>query len=239
MHAKNELIPPPRVRQEIITSVVHTVVPACTLCGAAAAWFHNDASRNYFRCGRCRLVFVDPSDWISREQERLRYDCHQNDPADVRYRCFLDRLFRPMRERLSAHSFGLDFGSGPGPTLSKMFSEIGHEMRIYDPFYAPDESVLCEQYDFITASEVVEHLHCPGAELVKLWSLLHVGGWLGIMTKRVCDTLLFETWHYKRDPTHVSFFALESFDWLAQHLHAKSFVVSDDVILFRKLPTTL
>lgn len=229
----------PREQTVIMKPGDHAIAPLCTLCGAAAAWFHNDAVRCYFRCGRCRLVFVDPRDWLSGEDERLRYDCHQNDPTDNRYRSFLDRLFLPMKDRLPPNSCGLDFGSGPGPTLSKMFSEIGHEMRIYDPFYAPDEAVLCERYDFITASEVVEHLHHPGAEFAKLWSLLHVGGWLGIMTKRICDTVIFATWHYKRDPTHVSFFALESFDWLSQHLGAESTVVSDDVILLRKLPTPL
>ena len=74
---------------------------------------------------------------------------------------------------------------------------------------APDELALNASYDFICATEVVEHLHRPGQDLERLWSLLRPGGWMGIMTKLVRDRASFDTWHYKNDPTHVCFFSEE------------------------------
>jgi 2-polyprenyl-3-methyl-5-hydroxy-6-metoxy-1,4-benzoquinol methylase len=66
-----------------------------------------------------------------------------------------------------------------------MLAEAGFEMSLYDPQFAPDRSVLTREGDFITATEVLEHLHRPAAELERLWSLLRPGGWLAVMTRRV------------------------------------------------------
>src|SRR5699024_8178290 len=119
--------------------------------------------------------------------------------------CFLGRLFTPLAARLSPGAQGLDFGAGPGPTLSLIFEEAGYSMAIFDPFYAPDASVWQRHYDFITATEVVEHLAAPGREIERLLGRLRPGGWLGLMTKRVHSREAFGDWHYIRDPTHVTF----------------------------------
>ena len=193
--------------------------------------FHQDR-RDYFRCPVCLLVFVRPVDFLSPEDEKAEYDTHQNSPDDPRYRRFLSRLFVPLSQRLSPGSSGFDFGSGPGPTLSVMFEEAGHFMEIYDPFYAPDTTPLQQQYDFITTSEVVEHLHHPRRELDRLWSCLKPQGVLGIMTKRVIDRKAFSTWHYKDDSTHVCFYSTETFQWLASHWDATLTVPDNDVVLF-------
>jgi|TARA_B110000977_G_scaffold187863_1_gene255445 hypothetical protein len=135
---------------------------------------------------------------------------------------------------VTPNSEGLDFGSGPGPTLSLMLSEEGHNMAIYDPFYAPDTNVLKQTYDFITITEVAEHLSAPRLELDQLWGLLRPGGWLGIMTKLVIDEPAFAGWHYKNDPTHISFFSRETFKHLAQHWSTEVEFIGDDVILLQK-----
>lgn len=180
------------------------------------------------------MVFVPPRFLLSPAEEKSVYDQHQNSPDDAGYRTFLSRLCNPLCERLSPGSRGLDFGSGPGPTLSVMFTEAGHQVAIYDPFYAP----LCPPpealYDFITASEVVEHLRHPGVELERLWKILNPGGLLGVMTKRVLDREAFSRWHYKNDPTHIRFFSTATFEYLAEHWRAELTVVGDDVVLFRK-----
>ena len=210
------------------------VYPTCPLCQKSAAGpFHEDR-RAYYRCSICYLVFVSPGQFLSASAEKSEYDRHQNSPQDPRYRQFLQRLFDPLAARLAPASQGLDFGSGPGPTLSVMFQESGHLMNIFDPFYAPDENVFQQQYDFITASEVVEHLHDPAAELERLWSCLKPGGLLGIMTKRVIDREAFAQWHYKADPTHVCFFALETFIWLAERWRAELAVSGKDVVVFTR-----
>ncbi len=213
------------------------MMPTCPLCASAdSALYHRDARREYHRCRRCTLVFVPPAFRLDPETERAVYDQHENSPEDPGYRRFLSRLFEPLQARLEPGASGLDFGAGPGPTLSVMFEEAGHRMAIYDPFYAPDASVLEAEYDFITATEVAEHLFAPGKELARLAALLRPGGWLGLMTKRVTDHAAFTRWHYILDPTHVSFFSEATFRWLADELGMSVEFPAADVALLHKRP---
>ncbi len=206
----------------------------CPLCQASEGRSFYQDSRAYFRCPVCQLVFVLPHQFLSPEKEKSVYDQHNNSADDPRYRRFLDRLFVPVSQRLAPSSSGLDFGSGPGPTLSLMFEEAGHYMEVYDPLYAPDIKLLEKEYDFIAASEVVEHLHHPREQLDRVWSCLKPNGSLGVMTKRVIDREAFSSWHYKRDPTHVCFFAIETFRWLADHWGATLTVPEKDVVLLTR-----
>jgi SAM-dependent methyltransferase len=207
----------------------------CPLCRAARAEpFCRDSTRAYLRCAACGLTFVPRQYHLSSDEEKSRYDLHQNSPDDEGYRAFLSRLFTPLAERVAPGSRGLDFGSGPGPTLSLMFEEAGHHMRIYDRYYAGDRSALEGSYDFITASEVVEHLRDPRGELEMLWSILAPGGWLGIMTTFVPSDEALGDWHYLRDDTHICFYARRTFDWLAQLWSADLVIPEANVALFRK-----
>ena len=209
---------------------------SCPLCQKITTnEFYHDKRRNFLLCQDCQLVFVLPIQYLSEAEEKAAYDHHQNFPSDPAYRKFLSRLFDPLRNRLPPSSHGLDFGSGPGPTLSVMFEEIGHSVTVYDHFYAYHPPALEQQYDFITATEVVEHLHDPGTILTKLWSLLKPGGSLGLMTKLVRDQKAFAKWHYKNDLTHVCFFSRATFEWLANHWQADLEFFHNDVILFSKL----
>lgn len=115
-----------------------------------------------------------------------------------------------------------------------MFEEVGHSVALYDHFYAHHPTVLRHPYDFITATEVVEHLHKPAAILSQLWMLLKPSGHLGIMTKLIPDQKSFANWHYKNDPTHVCFFSRSTFEWLAHHWQAEVEFFGNDVILFHK-----
>ena len=207
----------------------------CPLClEISRDEFHHDKRRLYFLCGQCHLVFVPSAQYLSEAEEKAAYDHHQNSPMDPDYRQFLNRLFLPLQDRLPPQSHGLDFGSGPGPTLSVMFEEIGHTVTLYDHFYAHDPTVLEQHYDFITATEVVEHLHHPSRILSQLWTLLQPGGYLGLMTKLVLDQKAFATWHYKNDLTHVCFYSKPTFEWLAGQWQAELEYFHNDVIVFRK-----
>ncbi len=128
-------------------------------------------------------------------------------PPRCRVPPFFEPSFHPICDRLAPESLGLDFGCGPGPTLSKMFEEAGHEVTLYDRFYADDKSVLKARYDFITTTEVVEHLHHPVEELDRLWVCLKKEGRLGIMTKLALNEAAFSKRHYKNDAAHGCFFS--------------------------------
>ena len=209
---------------------------ACPLCQSQSNdEFYQDKYRAYFRCTICSLVFVPPQYFLSKDQEKAQYDSHQNSPEDPQYRKFLSRLFIPLEKCLAEGSDGLDFGSGPGPTLSVMFEEAGHRVSLYDMFYAPDASVFEKQYDFVTTSEVVEHLNNPRDELNRLWNCLKPQGWLGIMTKLVIDQEAFSKWHYKNEPTHICFYSQETFRWLANFWNAQVEFVDKDVMIFSKM----
>lgn len=210
----------------------------CVLCGSGnSEWFLRDDTRmdyvrDYYYCPECRLIFVDPDQRLDPKEELSRYEMHENNPDDPGYRTFLSRLFQPMIERIAPKSYGLDFGSGPGPTLNLMFEKEGHEMRIYDPFYANDPSVFEDKYDFITTTETAEHLFDPLMELDRLWHCLKPNGYLGIMTKRHRGKQHFKNWHYKNDDTHVVFFHEETFQWLGNRWESKPEFLRSDVVIF-------
>jgi len=180
------------------------------------------------------MVFVPERYWLTLDEEKATYDLHENNSEDQGYRQFLSRLSVPLLTKLKANRTGLDFGCGPGPTLSTLFEEQGHAMDLYDPFYYHDLSVFEKTYDFICATEVVEHLRNPAKDWAVLFNLLKPGGWLGIMTKQVIDKQAFRTWHYIRDLTHVCFYNESAFSYVAQHFHVDVQFVAKDVILFNK-----
>ncbi len=218
-----------------MTSGDNHTYQGCPLCaGESAEHFWDDRHRYYLRCPRCRLVYVPPRFHLSREEEKAEYDLHQNDLGDQGYRRFLNRLFAPMQALLMPAGNGLDFGCGPGPALSSMFEAAGHRVALYDPNYARHSDVLDRPYDFITATEVLEHLRHPEEELARLWKMLQPNGRLGIMTKLVKDRAAFGTWHYKNDATHICFFSRPTFEWLANQWKAEVEFIGADVIIFTK-----
>jgi SAM-dependent methyltransferase len=207
----------------------------CPLCEAGPAALRAQAhGRSYYQCPQCRLTFVDSTQHLDADAERAHYQTHQNDPRDPRYRGFLSRLAEPLVARLENGAEGLDYGSGPGPTLSLMLEERGYRMRIFDPFFAPDRSALDGSYDFITATEVVEHFHSPRQEFERLDELLRPGGWLGIMTGWLGDEQDIAAWYYARDPTHIVFLSPATAGWIASHFNWQLWLPQENVALFRK-----
>ncbi|XDZ65826.1 class I SAM-dependent methyltransferase [Alphaproteobacteria bacterium LSUCC0684] len=206
----------------------------CRLCGANGEGFAVVDQRRYFRCPSCALVFLAAEQLPSSQAEKDHYDTHENDINDPRYRTFLSRLAAPLIPRLRQGAGGLDFGSGPGPALAAMLREAGFTMEIYDPFYADNPDVFHRQYDFITMTEVAEHLHHPGEDFARLDRMLKPGGWLAVMTQILDDETAFAGWHYRRDPTHVAFFQRQTFDFLSQYFGYRIDWLHASVVLMQK-----
>lgn len=207
----------------------------CPLCeGEEVEAFADVEGRPYLRCPVCALTFLHQGHHLDPARERARYETHENDPSDLGYRSFLDRLARPLVRRLEPGMEGLDYGAGPGPTLSLMLSERGFPTAIWDPFFAPDPAALQRTYDFVTCTETAEHFFRPGEEFRRLDDLLRTPGWLAVMTRILEEDEGFETWWYVRDPTHVCFYRRETLAWIADaHGWALS-RPSPTVALFRK-----
>ncbi len=207
----------------------------CPLCNAEEAnKIHTDAHREYFKCSTCDLIFVPKEFHLSADDEKKRYDLHENNPDNTGYVQFLKQFIDPMMERISREDQGLDFGSGPNPVLADLFKKEGYSMDTYDVFFAKDESVFLKAYNFITATEVLEHLHQPLEEIEKLWSVLKSEGTLGIMTKFFADDQDFSKWRYKDDLTHVCFFSIKTFEWLASRLGAELEMIKKNIVFLKK-----
>lgn len=219
-------------------NATRTPTPECTLCGAPADYFCRDRRRRFYRCPRCELAFADPQSHLHADEERAVYELHENDPKDADYRAFLGRLATPLLERLQAGMSGLDYGCGPGPTLSGMLREAGMTMANYDPLYVPEPRALERQYDFVTCTEVVEHFRAPARDWRTLAQRVRPGGWLGIMTWLVpeLDADAFRGWGYKGDPTHVSFYRPATLHWIGRQLGLTVEIISERVILMQKQP---
>ncbi|MEZ9232805.1 class I SAM-dependent methyltransferase [Vibrio amylolyticus] len=207
----------------------------CPLChNQDTHHYFEDKHRAYLQCRECHLVFVDPTQRLDAKAEKAHYDLHENDPSDAGYRRFLSRIANPLMERIPSNAHGLDFGCGPGPTLSVMLQENSYSVELYDLYYHPDKSVLEKTYDFITATEVIEHIYQPDLVWQQWLNLVKPHGWIGLMTKMVIDLEAFKNWHYKNDLTHVIFFSRKTFEYLAERDKLELEFVGNDVILLRK-----
>lgn len=207
----------------------------CPLCLSGYLLdYYRDKKRNYLQCRHCDLVFVEPCFQLPADEEKAEYDLHENSVYDEGYRQFLSRVVKPLQQRLNTGDKGLDFGCGPAPALVTMMAEFGWEMSRYDLFYYPDTLVLNCRYQFVTATELVEHVYDASALWPLLWSLLEPRGILAIMTKRVINRDRFASWHYKNDKTHLCFYSEKTFLYLAELLSATITFVDDDVVFLKK-----
>ena len=207
----------------------------CHLCKSDdTRKIYTDKQRSYYLCSNCKLIFVSSIDFLNAKEEKLRYDFHENDIYNPGYRKWLNNIFVEVKNRIPKNAQGLDFGSGPEPSLSVLFGEVGYSVTNYDVFYAKNNSAFQRKYDFITASEVVEHLQEPQKELFRLWSCLKAGGVLGIMTGIWKDVEKFQSWVYKDDLTHICFFAKQTFIWLSKQWNAEITFIKKNLIIFKK-----
>lgn len=208
----------------------------CPLCNQSTQYFCQDKLRSYWQCQNCALVFADRTTLLSAADELKHYQLHNNDLQDLGYRNFLQRLAQPLQQHLAQTNLsGLDYGCGPGPLLAKILQQQGQKMAVWDPFFAADKTVLNQQYDFITCSEAIEHFVQPAVEWQKWQQMLAPAGVIAIMTKRYTSLDFFQNWHYKADPTHISFFSEHTFHFLAKRDGYKLHFPANDVVIMQRI----
>jgi SAM-dependent methyltransferase len=207
----------------------------CPLCKSPAADEHfKESNRTYPKCPGCGLVFLDPCLLPSPKDERERYLLHRNSAANTGYVKFLQGVIGSLIGMIPSGARGLDYGSGPEPVLAYLLRAKGFEMRIYDPFFAEDSTVLGLNYDFVTCVETAEHFHRPIEEFERINGLLNPGGILCVSTGVLTDDIDFGAWHYRRDFTHVSFYTPETLKWIAERFGWSMEIVGKNVIVFQK-----
>ncbi len=241
LHMQAHIEPDSNYRQATYPSSAFT--PAedepliCPLCAHAdVVFYHQDCLRAYWQCTCCALVF-SAARGACRCRDReitLRSAPERSGRSWLKARRFLSRFATPLLAQVAPGAHGLDFGCGPGPALAQMLTEAGMIMRVYDVFYASDATVWSERYDFITTTEVAEHLYAPAQGFDRLFATLKPGGLLGVMTKRVLNPTAFAKWHYITDATHVCFYSEETFVWVAAHWQATLTLPAKDVAFLQK-----
>ena len=191
----------------------------CPLCSDHNTQeYSQDKLRSYLICSKCELIFVPRHQLISIEDERIRYEHHENESEDPAYLNYLSKIEQESALHLSKGDEGLDFGCGPSPLLGTIFSKNGFPTTSYDLFFHANNDYQNKTYNFIILSEVIEHLRSPIEVMLKLRSLLKPQGKIFIKTKFYPEKNLFNDWFYKRDVTHVQFFNQTSLKFLATEL---------------------
>lgn len=214
----------------------------CLLCQAphtAPFKVIKKPEKSYFHCAFCDLIFMNPSDRLSAEQEKARYDFHQNEDMKG-YRAFLEPLVKDVEQytknarRDPFDTSVLDFGCGPTAFLGNWLTERNFRVTNYDLFYHPDQDALRKSYNVVTSTEVWEHLHEPRIEIVKMLKMLKPGGIMAVMTSSHKGEAAFHDWYYRRDLTHVTFFSEKTMKWIADHFNLQLIKARSPYWIFQK-----
>ncbi len=176
-------------------------------------------NRVYWRCPSCFLIFIDSNHLPAPQQEKARYDLHQNENTDTTYLSFLSPMIDSIKPYIHKTMLGLDYGCGPNPVLADMLRSQGYSIFHYDPYYFPIIDRI--NFDFVLSTEVVEHFHKVEVEWTRLIDLVNQGGYLGIMTHMYDDVTDLKKWYYMRDFTHTAFYHSQTFSFIAQHWKLK------------------
>lgn len=185
----------------------------CKICNNPTRVYKDSKARSYLHCPVCEFTQKEDSFIPSQEDEKARYDLHQNSYDDTKYLAYLDNfLNQAVLPFCKENPQALDFGSGPSPVLAKLLKDkYSIACEIYDPYYAPSKAYLENKYDLITSTEVFEHMTRPREEFLALTGLLNKKGILVLMTEFLPISFdAFTSWYYIRDLTHISFFSLKT-----------------------------
>lgn len=204
----------------------------CTLC-ASALIDKKDAC--YYNCDLCKALVKDEKYYLTADEEKARYETHNNDVNDIGYQNFTMPITNYVLEKFLPMHKGLDFGSGTGPVISSMLTEKGYNIVQYDPFFAPNKNVLNNRYDYIVSCEVFEHFHKPKIEIDGLISLLNNNGVLLIMTMLYNDQIDFKGWNYRNDDTHVFIYRKETIEYIANENNLEIDILTDRFVVLRKI----
>lgn len=203
----------------------------CTLCGSTLT---NKKDAYYYDCDGCKAIVKDVKHYLSHDEEKVVYETHNNDVNDIRYQKFASPMTNYVIEKFLPKHKGLDFGSGTGPVISSMLKKKDYNIVQYDPYFAPDLNVFNNTYDYIVSCEVFEHFYEPKTEIDRLTSLLKSNGALLIMTLLYNDGIDFNTWFYRKDPTHVFIFRKETIAYIENQWKLEIEILTERFIVFRK-----
>ncbi len=205
----------------------------CTLCKTT---LEKQIDDKFWQCPSCDAFVMHNEHWLNEEDEKARYDTHNNDILDPGYRKFVSPISESILNDFTPEHLGLDYGCGPGPVITVVLRESNYQIDLFDPYYQPDYGFLDKQYDYIFSCEVFEHFYEPKKEIEKLVGLLKPGGKLYVMTHLYDPEVEveFPNWYYKKDPTHVFIYTKKTMQFIAQKFKLKLEKIEGRLLVFGK-----
>ena len=210
----------------------------CPLCQKTqTVLFYEEKRRPFYKCEHCCLVFVPKDFHISFDEEKKRYDQHQNNEKSEQfdgYKKWMQDFWAwiketPLRGKIC------DYGSGPHPILSEFAKVDGLELISYDLHYANQTKADLFDLDLLILSEVVEHFRAPYEEWNELREMVKKSGRICIRTSLWNEGTRWKDWAYARDNTHINFYHQKTMSYLAQSKGLELIRLEKDKIEFRKL----
>ncbi len=203
----------------------------CPLCRSPGRSYYKD---QFYLCDFCKGIFRPKEHYPDAETEIARYESHNNDVNDPKYQEFVSPITEAILRDYNQKHVGLDFGAGTGPVICKVLQDHGYTITPYDPFFHDRPELLQQTYDYIACCEVIEHFHNPNKEFRVLFDLLNPGGSLYCMTEIFHESIDFDKWYYKNDPTHVFIYQEQTFGWIVEKFGFQAADIDQRLIHFRK-----
>lgn len=201
----------------------------CPLCKHHGMPFNGD----FLICKNCSGIYKHRSQYLSKSLEKARYQEHNNDVNDIRYRKFVYPITNYVLNNFTPHHVGLDFGAGTGPVISKVLQENQYNIHQFDPFFCNQVALLKKTYNYIVTCEVIEHFHNPDIEFELLHKMLKPKGALICMTHLYNQKINFKNWYYQNDPTHVFIYTSETIKFIANYYGFTDFTINNRLIILK------
>ncbi len=206
----------------------------CPLCNSSGDVFYSFKKRLHYQCNNCSGIYVDESLRLNSEEEKSRYEKHNNDVENKGYQKFVSPITTATFRDFTQKDKGLDFGAGTGPVISKILKDNGYSIVQYDPFFHNHPEMLESKYDYIACCEVIEHFLDPKKEFLLLNNMLQLGGLLYCMTDVYEESIDFHKWYYKNDDTHVFIYHKNTIEWIKKEIGFSKVTIEGRLISFSK-----
>lgn len=205
----------------------HSLVEGCYVTDVKTKW-------TYGHCTNCDLVFRHARWHLNETDENSRYQLHENSTEDVHYINFIKTMTELLKPYLQKNWSGLDLGSGRAAPVEHILSADGFQVSSYDPLFFANPELLQKTYDYVIATEVIEHIARPVGFLDQVQKLTKPGGLVAFKSHwHTSQAHEFQNWYYRREDTHICFYSHKTLSWIATQWNWEILEKTGREVIFR------